>query len=223
VKKLFFLVLLSITVLVARDNPFESSTISVLPEIGVVTEDTSDNYLAKEEIYLPSNARRLKKITIDYMSVDGVLRKKEISMDLGVDYHSPIVLTQEKHLPLAEISQSNPKNSGNLSVIEQPISNEEVHTPFDFVTFKAVDKEIHILTKDKKIRDFALPNPNKIVVDFKPRDVFSPKLVKMKYKKYFKNIALGAHRDFYRVAIELNGKYIYDISKIDDGYRIIIK
>jgi hypothetical protein len=91
------------------------------------------------------------------------------------------------------------------------------------MTFKVVGKEIHLLTKDRKVRDFALPSPSKIVVDFVARDVFSPQTIKLKYKKYFKNVAFGAHRDFYRVAIELNGKYIYDLSKIDDGYRIIIK
>jgi hypothetical protein len=212
---------MSISLLIARENPFESSTISVLPEIGVVTEDTSDNYLEKEEIYLPNNARRLKKVTIHYISVDGVIRKKEVSMDLGVDYHSPIVLTQEKHIPL--ISTSDRRDNIKVAKPAPKIAKEEVHTPFDFITFKAIAKEIHILTKDKKVRDFALPNPNKIVVDFVARDVFSPKSIKLKDKKYFKNIAIGAHRDFYRVAIELNGKYIYDLSKIDDGYRIIIK
>jgi hypothetical protein len=221
-KKLFFLILILSTSLIARDNPFESSSISVLPEIGVVTEDTEDIYLEKEEIYLPKNARKLKKITIDYLGVDGVVRKKEIEMDLGIDYHSPIILTQEKHIPLTELSGNRKKRKDIIAISEENKEFQEFE-PFEFLHFKILKTELQILTKEQKIRDFALPNPNKIVIDFYPRDVFSPKTLQMKDKTYFKNIAIGAHRDFFRVAIEINGKYVYEVKKMENGYKVIIK
>ena len=41
--------------------------------------------------------------------------------------------------------------------------------------------------------------------------------------KNFKKITIGKHRGYYRVAIELDGQYLYNLKKIADGFKITLK
>ncbi|HIP44914.1 MAG TPA: AMIN domain-containing protein [Sulfurospirillum arcachonense] len=76
--------------------------------------------------------------------------------------------------------------------------------------------------KDKKIRDFLVTSPYKIVVDFKREVSFYTKVYNLK-TKYFKSITLGKHSGYYRVAIELDGRYLYNRQKVKDGYIFTLR
>lgn len=85
----------------------------------------------------------------------------------------------------------------------------------------AEGNEIKIFTKDLKIRDFLVADPYKIVLDFKRTRSFATKTVDL--KNPFVLATLGEHKDFYRIAILLDGHYRYDLQTFEGGYSIKLK
>ena len=77
--------------------------------------------------------------------------------------------------------------------------------------------EIHIVPTSKKIRDFILLKPYKIVIDFKRDASFYTKSVDIK-KAPFEKITLGNHNGYYRAVLLLDGSYKYKLTKTLKGY-----
>lgn len=213
--------------LLARENPFEP--VITPQESGKVQEIAKPNYFNREILSLPSTARKIRKIELQYQNMDGSLDSVELETERDIDWHFPIVILQDKDgtfqqaqkkssFVKAEIMSQTPQK---LPSATQPMtpSNKKEFKPLDFITFELNGKTLIIHTKDMKIRDFALSEPTKIVLDFKRDTTFYTKKV-LTDTLYFSEIALGNHNGYYRTAIMLDGQYRYTLSEIQGGFKI---
>jgi hypothetical protein len=191
VKKTLFLLIS--TLLFARINPFVPV---VKPQNTIIVKPS---YFKQKEVYLPSDARILKKVIFVYQSVSGDIKQKEVDINKHIDFHKPIlILHSPKKFPLRELNF--------LNLFKMYIKN----------------KTVFIATKDKLIRHFFLVQPFRIVMDFK-RDADFLTIKKTVKNSYVKKVVVGNHDGYYRVVIYFDAKYMYKIKKTDEGVKIEIQ
>ena len=207
--KVFVLALALFLSLQARQNPF-------FPSVGeqdltqTSNKDTSIPMLKRAIIELPSHSRVLKKVSVTYKTLDGSIETKSIELNKAVDWHLPIFISQS----MGEITTK--------KIIKKQ-KNKKYITLFKskYVKFYKHTNELKIITKDKIIRHFLITNPHKIVIDFK-RITNLKSMVKHLNTSIFKKVHIGTHKDYYRVVIELDGKYKYEIVKKSYGYSFYL-
>ncbi len=195
--------LLSIS-LIARENPFMESNSSKNIAQATRIKDTRENF-SEISAKLPSTARILNTLTLNYQNLDGSMENKSIKVDKKIDWHDELILKK--------VNDTNMQRRNK----ETPIKIDFK----DFVSFSITDKEIYIKTNDTKIRDFLVTNPYKIVLDFQKKVSFYTKNFELETKR-FKKITMGRHRDYYRVVIELDGHYKYLLKKVNDGIIVTL-
>ena len=194
----------------ARVNPFfppkDDQTLSI-------TTNTPEKHelLRQATISLPSSARIIKEVSVEYINLDGSTERKSIAIDNSVDWHLPIV-----------VSQANVNNSvmNNVPVESRAIQNDNKSRElanFKFISFASKGKTISINTKDKYIRNFLIVSPYRIVIDFKA-DCDFRSLSKLVSKNIIKSIHIGNHNGFYRVVLELDGQYKYSFAQEGNSY-----
>lgn len=205
--KQVFLLLSMVFLLLARENPFEPL---VSPQGGFSAKEATniESTFSKETIELPSSARRLLKVTVEFQNIDGSVDTMEKQVNREIDWHYPILITQT--------SQKSPK------VTPKKIDQKQVLKGTSFISFEVIDNILRIYTKDRLLRDFAITDPSKIVIDFKTDRNFNTRFVKTD-TKIFKEIVIGEHKGFYRVAIELDGLYRYSLKYTDYGYEVRVE
>jgi len=198
--------------LIARENPFEA--LSTSNTIGKATykKDTRENFKSTK-VQLPSSARILKSVELHFQNLDGSIESKKVKVDQKIDWHDELVV---KKLVDTATQSTAPM------VTEKTIKKTKKLNFKNIILFSIAGKSIHIKTKDKKIRDFLVTSPYKIIVDFKKEVSFYTKVFNLKIK-YFKSITIGKHSGYYRVAIELDGKYLYNKQKLKDGYSFTVR
>jgi len=86
---------------------------------------------------------------------------------------------------------------------EKREERERLVKDLGFVAFYTREDGIAIRTSDPVKRVFTIDNPKKIVFDFAKGRDFPTKVIRLSHPN-FKNIAIGAHKRFYRVAIEID-------------------
>jgi hypothetical protein len=177
--------------LFARINPFEPV---ITPKNTIIVKP---KYFKKAEVYLPNDARVLKKIIFVYQNASSDIKQKEVEINKDIDFHSPIIIT---HNP-------------------NPIKMKKVRIS-KFLTIFIKDKKIFLKTKDKLIRHFFLIKPFRIVLDFKRYSSF-PTIVKKISDKFLTKVVVGAHRKYYRVVLYFDSNYNYKIFKTDEGIKIV--
>ncbi|MBL0702921.1 MAG: AMIN domain-containing protein [Sulfurospirillum sp.] len=208
---------LLIVVVFARENPF------IMPSVSTVTVKTTDKRDSREnfssvKIKLPSSARVLKNIEFHFQNLDGSMESKSIKVDNKIDWHDELIV--KKFTDTAK-----PATKPATKQIQKPLKPKEKVEKINFqnfIVFTIDGKSIHVKTKDEKIRDFLVINPFKIVIDFKKELSFYTKVYKLE-RKFFKSISIGKHSGYYRVAIELDGRYLYSAEKVEDGYLFKLK
>lgn len=207
IKVLVFLFLL--TTLDARENPFfPADGEKEMPLTS--NEDLSTPPLKRATISLPSEARILQKVTIEYKNLNGLVETKSINLQNSIDWHLPIF-----------ISQSYTENSSKPKA--PAVENKfEKLTSIKYVSFYSSDKELKVQTTDQIIRNFLLVEPHRIVIDFK-RDTNLESSTKINQNNIFKTIRIGNHSGYYRAVVELDGLYTYTMEKISDGYLFKLK
>jgi len=215
-KKIVFIALFFAAIsLIARENPFEPVKTSTTTGKATYKQETMKSF-QEVRAQLPSSARILKTVEFSFQNLDGSIEKKSLQVDKKIDWHDELVVKKAN-----DVAQSMPKLPKSM-----PKTNEtKPKTTIQFkniVSFTISDKEIQIQTVDKKMRDFLVTNPHKIVLDFKKEISFYTKVYNLK-TKFFKSIAIGKHNGYYRVAIELDGKYLYDLKAVSKGYLINLK
>ncbi len=176
----------------ARINPFEPV---ITPENIKVKNPT---YFNKIKIYLPSDARVLKKIVFVYQTLDSDVKTKEVSIDKAIDFHYPIIITHKN--------------------VKYPIK------VLSFATFKLYikNKKLFFATKDKLLRVFFLVKPFRLVLDFK-RNVDFLTIQKILKNSFVKKVVVGAHSGFYRVVVYFDAKYSYKIKKDINGVLVELR
>ena len=198
----------------ARENPFFADK----GEKDIIVSSNKDNSktpLKRATITLPSEARILKKVTIEYKNLDGSINKKSIILDNSVDWHLPIFISQN-------YNESKPYSNIKQKKIKNYKPNYKKIAVIKYAKFYNDGKNLKIVTKDKMIRSFQLVNPARIVMDFK-RDSSMKSYSKNINKPVYKAIRIGNHKGYYRVVVELDGLYKYNKSKISDGYLLKLK
>ena len=200
----------------ARENPFFPSEgekdILVTSNINSGKEP-----LKRATIALPSQARLLQKVTIEFKNLDGSIESKSIELDNAIDWHLPIFISQSytessKSVQVEVVPSSSKKNQNKSSGYKNILSMKHL-------TISSSGKNLKLITSDELIRNFLLVNPHKIVIDFK-KDTDIKSYVKNVPNNIFKKIRIGNHNGYYRVVIELDGFYRYDIKKISNGYLL---
>ena len=194
-----------LTSLEARENPF-------FPSKGEKDIPYTSNQvklakpLKRSSITLPSTARIIKKVTIEYENLDASLEKKSLVLDNSIDWHLPIFISQN-------YVQEEAKNKVKTKYSEKYKAIGSIK----YAKFFALHKTLKIITKDKIIRNFLLVNPHRIVIDFK-KDTNLKSYIKENKKSIFNKIRVGNHAGYYRVVVELDGTYRYKMQKISNGY-----
>ncbi len=204
--KFFFLLFLLLLSLEARDNPFfPPSDEQELPfSSNQQVEVTS---LKRATISLPSTARTVESVSVQYKNLDGSIEEKKIELHNSIDWHLPLFISQNYG-----VSDSSTQTK---SQSEKTAYNLIATLPF--IQFHVANKEMKVLTKDTIIRDFLLTKPHRIVVDFK-REIDIRSYEKDIAKSSFTKVRVGNHKGYYRVVIELDGYYTYKIEQIKEGY-----
>jgi hypothetical protein len=175
-------------ILFARINPFE-------PVISPTNKNIiKPKYFTHAKVYLPNDARILKKVIFVYQSVSSDIKQKEVDINKNIDFHSPIILIHK------------PKKFGIKKYY------------FGKFILYVKDKKIFIQTKDKLLRAFFLIAPFRLVLDF--RGVSNFPTIRKKIQTFIKKVVVGSHGNFYRVVIYLDANYKYKIKKMDEGIEI---
>ena len=203
IKILFFILTLA-TIIEARENPFFPAT----GEMDIpITSNISTKIppLKQATLTLPSQARVIQKVTIEYENLDGTVEKETIVLNNFIDWHLPIFISQNYTTPKKKEKQKEIKESFKLIA------------SIKYAKFYTLNETLKIVTKDKILRDFLLVQPHRIVIDF-DRDTSLKSLVKRFKDNKFSKIRVANHDGYYRVVVELDGYYRYKMKKVSDGY-----
>ena len=177
-------------ILFARINPFEPV---ITPQNTIIVKQ---QYFKNAKVFLPKDARVLKKIIFIYQSLSGDIKEKQILINKNIDFHSPIVIF---HKPQ------------NFSIKEMKFDS--------LFSLYIKNKKIFLKTKDKLIRNFFLIKPFRLVFDFKKNtDLLT---IKRNIKSgIVKKVIVGNHNGYYRVVLYFDANYKYKITKTDEGIKI---
>ncbi|WP_373001136.1 AMIN domain-containing protein [Sulfurimonas sp.] len=210
--RVIFTSLFLLITLDARENPFfPSKGEKDIPYTS--NQVKSAKPLKRSSITLPSSARIIKKVTIEYENLDASIEKKSIDLDNSIDWHLPVFISQsysetDTKTESKEVTKFPAKNKG--------IKYKEIAS-VKHAKFLFLEKTLKIVTDDKIIRNFLLVNPHRIVVDFK-RDTSLKSYIKENKDGVFCKVRVGNHSGYYRAVIELDGQYKYNMKKVSDGY-----
>jgi hypothetical protein len=206
-KSLIIFLLLFVS-LEARENPFfPSAGEKDLPNTTNI--DLSVEPLKRAAITLPSSARTIQKVTVEYKNLDGSLQNKSIELNNAVDWHIPIFVSQ---------------SMGAIEEKKETVKTQKQDAfshlySSKYIKFLKRSKNLKIQTKDSMIRSFLLAKPYRLVLDFK-RDVNLKSQSKEFSTPVFKKISIGTHSGYYRAVILLDGQYKFKKEKQQNGYEI---
>ena len=203
-----YITILLLTSLEARENPFFPAEGE--KEISYTTNKVQNIELFKRSsITLPSSARIIKKVTIEYENLDATVETRSIELKNKVDWHLPIFISQN----FSELPQKTDKEL----IQKKEIQEFKLIASRPYVKFFENFKSLKIVTNDRIIRDFLLVKPHRIVLDFK-RDRSVKSYSKENKNSRFVKIRIGNHEGYYRTVIELDGLYRYTMKEVSDGY-----
>lgn len=196
-KRFFFLV----SLLVARENPFE---LRIAPKTSPQSvEGAISKPLKNIEVMLPTTTRVLKEVKFVYQKLDGSIATEVFKVDSDIDWHYPIHISQ-----IVNITEEELKKPANYEIQ-------------DF-KFMITGKKILIDSPYKMEQIFVLPKPFRIVLDVQRTQKTIDQTLQLK-RYFFQAISIETHKNFYRIFLELDGKYSYDLEQNEKGYSIILK
>ncbi|MDA3969014.1 AMIN domain-containing protein [Helicobacter ibis] len=183
-----------------KRDPFQSQ---ITPkESGQISNAPNLNLFSKAELNLPSTARKLKKITIEYQNLNGSITSIEKEIDGDIDWHFPLVLKQDLQPKVTE----KPTNS-NFTLGEK-------------FKFKINEQTLNLQTPYTLLRNFTLASPTRLVLDFK-----NP--TKKEFEEgistnlpVITDATIQTHLDFFRITLNLDGQYNYKLDQKDKEITI---
>jgi len=192
-----------------RDNPFvPANNITKFTHVNKKKMNFED-----VKIQLPNSARILKSIEVVYQNLDGSVDKKVKIIDKKIDWHDELIFTKTVKGKEKAITQMIPRSTQEQA---------RKYSFKDFIKFEVTKKSFKIITKDIKIRDFLVNKPYKVVVDFKRDANFLTKRFMINMPPFI-SVVLGNHDKYYRVAIKLDGQYVYTLRKVKGDYIITLR
>jgi hypothetical protein len=205
--RLFLSLLFLPLFLAARENPF--FPVDSQQDIPLTTnQHESLENLKRATITLPSTARVIESVTVEYKNLDGSIVSKKVELHNAIDWHLPIFISQNYNLS----AQKSQKQEKYKKIASLP-----------FITFYEDAKRLKIVTKDKMLRNFLLVKPHRIVCDFKRDTDFGSYVKKVAKPSLFRKIRVGTHKGYYRVVIELDGYYQYRLEHAHSAYIFELK
>ena len=186
----------------ARINPFVPLE---APEHLSDSRALPPKQMQQEKIDLPPSARILKSVTLTHQDVDGTINKIDKRVDKLIDWHAPVTLDQPGAKRL-------PRQMGIFAPIESLESLERI-------AFFTAEELMKINTKDTLMRDFFMPKPSRIVMDFESAVPLESQIAKLD-GPYFTQIEITFHATFYRVVITLDSFYPYTLQAVKDGFLL---
>jgi hypothetical protein len=203
-KRSFYLSLILLAPLIARENPFFATDPAKKDK---VTSNAPDNkpQLSSVNYTLPDQARILKEVTFTIQNLDGSIETRKMQVDKSVDWHKSLTISQTNAAPTAQ------QNTESASSAD-----------FGFIRFDTKGKRLAIKTQNLLIRHFVLSNPNRIVLDFKSDAVFNATQKDLGASPYV-NVSVGNHGKFIRATIILDGRYSYTLNKTGEFISISCK
>lgn len=195
------ILLLLACLLFGRDDPFELKITPKTSPQSVKGEITKP--LENIEVTLPATTRILKEVKFVYQKLDGSMATETIQIDSDIDWHYPISISQVRDKEQFEL--------------KKPVSYQL--SDFEVVI---IGKTIHLNSSYKLRQIFVLPQPFRILLDFNRSENVINQSLRLD-KRFFSVISIGTHQDFYRVSLELDGQYGYDLEQDEKGYIIILK
>jgi hypothetical protein len=198
----------------ARDNPF-FPTDGELEIPFTSNKDRSKEPLRRATIVIPSQARVIKKVIVEFKNLDGSIESKVINLDNSIDWHLPLFISQK--YTQSSLKQNSKGKEQKLSM--QQHSKYKKLGSIKYATFYSNAKILKIKTKDKIIRNFLLTKPHRIILDFDRDTSLKYKSINIK-NNIFRKIRIGNHDKYYRVVVELDGFYKYKMKQISDGYIV---
>ncbi len=190
-KKIVFLLLIFIFSLSARENPFSPQKTVEEPKLT----------LPKLIIQKPVKVEVTKKVEV-----------KKLPMkipEIKIEKTTPIMVKK----PIIKPKKEKKKK------VRKSVSKSKLIYNGKFIKIKLYKNSIKIMTKDEKLKDLKLTDPNRLVLDFERFDVVRP-FSKKVYSAYIKNLKVGHHDYFYRTTFKLGKNYRYKITKKPYGYLI---
>ncbi|MCE3047354.1 AMIN domain-containing protein [Helicobacter kayseriensis] len=197
-KKMICLIAL---ILFAREDPFElKMTPKTSPQSveGAITKP-----LEKVEVNLPTTARILKEVQFVYQKLDGSIATETIKIDSDIDWHYPISLSQIQNIQEAEL--------------KKPVSYK-----IESFGFTIIGKTIQITSPYKLEQIFVLPKPFRIILDLQKGEEIINQDIALD-RRFFRVISVGTHKNYYRISLELDGQYAYDLGQNEKGYTLTLR
>ena len=207
--RVFLTIYLLLLTLQARENPF-------FPANGdneilyTSNKDRTLPSLNRATITLPTYARVIQKVTVEYKNLDGSVESKSIDLKNSIDWHLPLFISQS-YAPTSEKKVSKKRQKKYKKVV----ANSDLK-------FLISGKTLKIISHDKMIRDFLLVKPHRIVMDFKNKAAMKVLAKKIK-NSVFTKIRVGNHAGYYRVVVELDGHYRYRLKKSKGSYLFTLR
>ena len=219
--KVLLVALLLLTSLAARENPFfPSSGEKDIPLTSNI--DSKLTPLKRATLTLPSTARVIEGVTVNYKSLDGSRHTQSIELDNTIDWHLPIFVSQSYVSEEQKVTTPKKKITKNKVVSKKKSSYKKI-AGIKLISFYSKDKKLKVITQDPIIRNFLLVKPHRIVCDFKKDTNIKSYVKTMAKNSLFTKIRVGNHDGYYRVVIELDGHYRYATKDIDNGYVFELK
>ncbi len=204
--KIFLVSSLLIMNTYARENPF-------FPFLGEESLPYTSNKNVKKpklkriSISLPSTARIIKKVIIEYENLDASYETKSIDLDNSVDWHLPIFISQ---------------NYVNDKILKKTKLSYTPVGKIQYAKFLVSKNSLKIVSQDKIIRHFLLPQPHRIVIDFKNNNDIN-NYIKSISNSVFVKLRVGNHDGYYRLVLELDGYYKYKLNTFAYGCLITLQ
>lgn len=171
-------------------TPKESGQITNAPQLDLFT---------KTELILPSTARKIKKIILEYQNLNGSITSLEQNLEGDIDWHFPLILSQEVQPKVPNVLDKQNFVLGNL---------------FDFEITK---QKIRLKAPLRLLRDFTLASPTRLILDFKVPNKTSLQEIFDTQIPTIPKVSLSTHLDFYRITFTLDGQYKYTITQKPTG------
>ncbi|MDE5591715.1 MAG: AMIN domain-containing protein [Helicobacter sp.] len=166
---------------------------------GQLSNPPTLNFFRETQIILPSTARKLKKIAIDYQNLDGSISTIEKEIEGNIDWHFPLLLQQS-------VQDSKDDKLTEKSFMLGDIFQLQIN-----------GQKLILKTHLSLIRNFILASPMRLILDFKNPTKIAIDDSFVTDLPVITEAALQTHLDFYRIILNLDGQYNYSLQSHENG------
>lgn len=202
--KILFLIILLLTSITARENPFEplfdtpKSAQEIIPLLHITTNKTFATQKEETNSTVISNELNTSIVTSSEKNV--TIKPKDTNTTIA---------TVKKKKPINSKKKKSKAKKRKYTTIYQNY----------FLKVQTNNKNFKIYTQDKLLKKIRYTNPSRITFDFDRLQYFHTKNITFN-KAFAQKIKLGSHHDFYRITVELNRYKRYKLIKKPYGYLL---